>query len=387
MNPLISNLEMQIEFKARHILLCVWFFYSCGGGQGENQECYESEMSTQLVVIDSVILKLDTLSNGGMAFFYNEFLNDSYIGFYNHFTHCIYIYDYRRQLRLRIISLAHEGPDFISRNLSGVFIRDLDHIYVFEKPSGNLKIIDGNGAIKKVLSIFSRSDFGLKSPPDTKLSKPIIFNNNSLYLTGLSIGLEPISDHTKLLNAYRIDLGTGDVFEFLGRPSVYNTGQFGFVSCYQLFSCENLDNSGILYSFGLSKNVLEYKYDGTLLKHCMKSQFIEEIEPYSNDYLDFDPNVARMQIFDDEVSNYMYISALRRSNCYIRVNSIAGSSHDIPRRFSISIFNSNFHKIGECQIGEKVSFGYNVFSNEKGLHFMSSANVEEQVKFYIYDVL
>ncbi|GAA5225105.1 hypothetical protein GCM10025777_57360 [Membranihabitans marinus] len=343
----------------------------------------------EIKLVDSVFFDIDKYSNNDeMKFFYNEHKEKSYFGFHNPIKHALYIYDYHSSSLLTTIALDKEGPNAISNSINSLYVINVDSIVIAEGMTGKLKLISQNNHILSEFQTQPATNNHCRGPIVSNMAKPIIFHDNKLYFVTFIAGVEPITDQTNFHNAAVVDLKDGNVNSFLYRPEIYNTGQYGLFACYQLFCTPNLSNTGILYSFGLSKEIIEIPFDDltTSNSYCMGSEFISDIIPYSDLKDKQINNLPKIQSYDETTSFYSNIYNLPSSNSYIRINTIGISSIDDQRKESISIFDNNFQKIGENVINDDVKYGYHIFSNQKGLHIMKKDQLEDRIEFYIYNI-
>ena len=137
--------------------------------------------------------------------------------FINHHKNAIYFYDYEKGVYSRRIEYAKEGPNAILR-LAGYFIKNMDSIYVYNRPLTEFVLTDSTGHVKQRISLRdNRNDrkWPLYFPQyEFNTVNPLVEIQGKIYMTGA----DPFGVADSLIHQFKfascIDLKSNNV-EFM----------------------------------------------------------------------------------------------------------------------------------------------------------------------------
>ena len=376
----------------RILLIISFLIFSCGK---EDEPMQPDSLSLEYVGF--VSFPLDSLS-GKYHFALQAFHDTSgnaYFSFFNRNNSVLYIYDYDKREITEQIPFEQEGPNGIGNpGKIGYLVVSLDTIFLYEAYSFKLFQSDRKGKIVNTFLVRS-ADAGIYSSyPDVRTLKPLFFQDDKIYLTGLKVGIEPIPDHTKLDNVLIVDLQKKAVeaSPFIKRSEQYNKGQWGALLKYQLFGCFNEESKKFVYSFGLDHHIYETDHATYENRYFMQSRFFDKkIKPLAKnkDVTPIELSVAERTLYDFTTPSYYTILHDPYRKLYYRFVTppLSEEEYKDNKTFSPSviILDEDFKIQGETRLPPQGVNDYSMmFINEAGLHIMHDNREENTLVFAIF---
>jgi hypothetical protein len=222
-----------------------------------------------------------------------------YISFLNYFNGHLYIYDLNSNHMANKIDLPGEvnSNTKIVFEKMGHFIKSPDSIFVLDEWNSILYLLDSKGKVVNLM------DVSLKSPNIPRASllanteKPMDFYDNKLFVSGNLISYG-IKDHTKLDNAYSVDISSKKIVPLITRPDIYNKATWAGHQ-FEVYSALNKEKGSIIYSFSADPFLYErILATGKIFKYYSGSKYFTSIKPF-----------GEAEIFDNENAD---IPALER---------------------------------------------------------------------------
>ncbi|RAI92143.1 DUF4221 family protein [Algoriphagus yeomjeoni] len=351
------------------------------------------------VKIDSLVLKLDSLSSYDYRFFdignfdFGEgliILNDRYFS--------LDVYNLAEGKLAKRIDLPREGPIALSKN-QGISFHSVDSIFVFSYMMlSNSGIVSESGEMVKVFkpkiieeSIFDQilNHASTNSMPTLKLGNSLLFNNLSMRSPR-----SPSAYFEEVYPNFEIDLDS-DSLRFtkqINYPSEYfsHTWPESFV-----FHSKAVNDEGeVVVSWPAIDSLFVYDADLNLKKSVLSKS------AYKNNTFNSTVALSQEDVSRAVLTNSHYPLLFFDSwrNVYYRFVNIGGdynpemlvgSNSVLKNEFSVMIYDRDFNKIGEQKFPAEVYNQYMAFVSKKGLYlprtnFYYEGINEDQVKFDVF---
>jgi len=154
----------------------------------ENEQEGKLKSTQDLVLIckKKILIDDETAPKSPYMQIYRDSLGKTMLTFLNAYNNSIYIFDYQSGTFIKKISYKKEGPNGIL-GMAGYYIKNLDSIYVYNRPLVELDLTDNIGYIKNRISLRGKDVKWALSYPQYFFNTvcPIFEINRHLILTGL----------------------------------------------------------------------------------------------------------------------------------------------------------------------------------------------------------
>lgn len=213
----------------------------------------------------------------------------AYISILNRIHQDIQLYDLESgALRLKI-PLYYTGPNSVgalSGHNSGYYIKSYDSVFVLNRNSGLVYLVNFHGDVSKSFSVIE--DKALPSPIMSVEGRPVFFQDKIILMNNQSgINVYSKIDNYESIFASIYDLNTGGLdTRFLSYPNVYSEGIWG--DFFHRISWAFVPKEKQIHvSYPISEFIYVYNLDGTYNSKYLATNkafdFIESME--SEDYV------------------------------------------------------------------------------------------------------
>ena len=296
--------------------------------------------------------------------------------FVNPHKNAIYFYDYESTAYIGTIEFERQGPDGILR-VEGYYIKNMDSIYVYNRPMMELVLTDSSGLVKQRISLRdNRTDqeWGRYYPQYfVNAVNPLIEINGNLIMTGMS----PFSISDSLIRKFRftscIDLNTGNMKFIHNYPkelygSDVNWQDPMFMQAYREIS----PNGEWLYSFPVSHDIYVANKDTEGYKKIYAGSNTAGTIRSLNDGRERTPDEI---IYAHILQQDLYTAILHDPyrHCYYRFMLKSIPNATINNQYGekpivVIIMDEQFNYMGETHIGNVEAWNWeNSFVTSEGL--------------------
>jgi len=293
-----------------------------------------------------------------------------------------------------VLDFDIEGPNGVG-NMSEFFFHNFDSIFIFDKYSYRVSLVDSSGLIMRKYLL--RDVSGTKPNENTVMtwlsnkSKPFLINNN-LYIPTLP-DVDPFySDYSKENLLMELDLKSGKFNLMLGYPTKYREGGYWGGSDHILPSiAQSVNDNKLIISYPIEDSIFSFDIASNVLSpiFLLKSKLFSEINP-SSIFLSEREDLLKFQLGTDY---YFSLLSDPYRNLYYRITNKKYSEESIqnilnrkagnPNTKSLLIFDSKFKQIREFDLPEKFS-SYMFFVFKSGVYVVIDNKFED--KIYLYDI-
>ncbi|HMQ00627.1 MAG TPA: DUF4221 family protein [Cyclobacteriaceae bacterium] len=357
------------------------------------KEHLNTSFSHQLTIAESLLLPLDTLSGTYAPTIQVYSTHEEDLLFVNdRKCRCINVYDLKRKILLHKISLSKEGPDKITGNAIGMYVKSIDSIFIYSLGVPKVYLITQKG---NIINVFDLPDgdpetkVGYHSYPVVTTSSPMFLNGHKLYINTYNI--DNVKDHTKVYTCIELDINTGKLNYLFPRPAFYNSGNWGFAAfrTTHYFIYDN-DSDSFIISHGNMHNLIIENISGHQSEVFAGSNYIGDLSPISKDRKSF---IDELETRRHEVrtGNYTSIISDPYRKVFYRLVTLPIPENKQDKYKpgdlkSIIILDKEFKKIGEHLIPGGYDYSMN-FVTEEGLHIFNKQKYEAGNEDYlIFDV-
>jgi Domain of unknown function (DUF4221) len=295
-------------------------------------------------------------------------------------SHCINIYDFHKRKLIKKIQLSPDGPNGISGNKLGMFVHTPDSIFIHSTTIPKIYLIDRNGNLLSVFDLVDKSTnlkLGFNSYPIVTTSFPSHVKKDTLYMNTYNI--DPVKDHTRIFTCLALNIKTGGIRYKFPRPSYYNAGNWGFSSFRTKHTLVYVPEEDLtIISHGNSHRLMIVDKDNSIKEVSAGSDFIDKIEPISNNMNDFISEEETRE-FESRTGIYGGILYNSKEGVYYRIAILPipeskSTQIKLWELKSMIILDRAFNKIGE----QIIPTGYNF-----AMHFIDDGSlyVFNQKKF------
>lgn len=377
--------------------ICIIFFYvsiisacivvSCKNDVNPNKNYGVLANEIEFVKYDSIVFSIDNLSlpyNNTIQYFEDSV--KKYFTYLNSYNRSIYFFDYQDKKKDFVWNKVPYDHLFDS-----YFITNKDSIFLFNTKNKVLYLYNLAGTFKAKFNLAHEmtTDSTILPFPYINTSLPLVVNDSNLYITGYHVG-EFEGENKKRKTVHKYDIQNEQLSLMINYPDLYNKFNWGITYYYMTSSTYNPRNHSLIVNFPLSHDL--YIYNLVNEKGVYKfsaSNYIESIEPFSNDKSDFIDPGARLKYY---LENASYVSVYYDiyKNVYYRIAALPMHGEDIrdrdhwqKRQYKLIVMDDNFDYKGEIDL--EGILPENVFITDTGLHIQVFSN-DSEMKFKIINV-
>jgi hypothetical protein len=363
--------------------MAIIFALGCGNKKSNN----DSIETLELVVLDSLYLPLDHLSNPytlSMQFFKNK-EGTNYFTILNQLVNGIYFYNLSTREIEKVVKFDVAGPNGVD-SMEGYFIHNEDSIFVNSRYK--VSLVNSERVLLNSWDLVKGATHSITGLPKLNTFNPAVVANGKLHFDlNPDIWLDNLEEVKKAPIRISIDMTTSNQRSYFHYPAVYfkdiYSGQFlvFYASCY------NPEEKIVVHSFPAYKNLIVSDVEGNILKEVpTPSNYFKEVKPFNKKS---DESVYAEQVnFFFATSSYSSLSYDPFRKLYYRFTALGVSEEkmEIKPRFketSVIVLDKDFNLIGEFMLDPSYQMDKSIqFIDERGLNIFSDTGEEGRMKFY-----
>jgi len=329
-------------------------------------------MQTSLAIKDTIVIKLNNITNYTYSFVYQNIEGDEYISQINKDKNICVLYNLHSTYSKmqKFISYGAQGlgqvrfAKYINWDSIFVIRYRTTEVYLIDSSNNILNKYDINNISSKyrVLNISANSKFEL------------ICQKGNLYLEGIPPAKVFSKEYWKFPTGIKYNIASNLAYNYTGiYPEIYNTGIcFG---TYNFSPNRVLSNDGKeVYSFSMDNRLFVYKDTSLLGAYSVKSKHDFEDAPVPSKKLT-GYNFNDDWLYEVQRGSYKKLIYDQYKNLIYRIVALPAEPYDADgfkteirdKPFSIQIIDSSFRLIGEVDFPAKTYDYRNTFASKKGL--------------------
>lgn len=385
---------MKYQFKTALLFLLLLTVAACKRevfipDQPENGKTFQERVGLELVerlefAIDSVF-NVDNLSALG------TFQEDQQQYVYFLTNERVYIYALEDQLLVRVVPLAHEGPNAVGpfSTFDGLVMKSLDTIYFVNHSTGKLYRLNDQGEVMDQVNVNNAQPTGAYY--SYGLNDLQMIGDRLLLPAYVQKGIMDFPTYfSGLVYDWSTQSGTG-VFHY---PDIYSQVYWGYHTFLRWSSATFSPNKRRYFvSFAIDPRVYVYDEQFNLIgEEYLGSTEFTAIPPQSDDagrwLLKEGRNVPGNDAYFERTPFFFGSMFHRETGTYIRMVR-HGIDKDAGReqvRLSLIFADEDLNKTGEYFI-PGIYFSTNIFPMPKGLAFLNVDQYDREEKKLRFDVL
>ncbi|MDR1371803.1 MAG: DUF4221 domain-containing protein [Dysgonamonadaceae bacterium] len=304
----------------------------------------------------------------------------------------ILVYDFDAETLIDSIQLFKEGPDNVGNAAQGFLICSIDSIYVYDQWLGMIYQVNHKGNVVKKIDIGkkivqSNIDCTIAPVIFPQTNSPIDIVNGNLILQGMSGNIRdcerPVCTTTLLYNF------KNDVVSLINPyPEIYGEHKnirekWGTFSYRQTHYTLDKKRTKMIVDFPADDCIIIYDlktggyeriFAGYSVKDVIKVADIKTRASIDEQYYGQTQYVG---IYYDEYNDLYYRLVLHPLNDYDLSNR-----ETLAKKASVIILDSNFRKVGEYDVPERLQGRYaKTFVSKDGLHINCLSEDDDYLKF------
>lgn len=304
----------------------------------------------------------------------------------------LYVYDFATRQLKHTFTFAKEGPNGTGNynRLLGHHYINPDSIYLFNNSTFALMAFSGENRIKQEFRLNGYDNSQLVAFPDVRCLRPLVIVGGKAIIMGVSVGLNPVDNHTKLNQLRLIDLETGEITYTLPRSERYNQGYWGNVMLYQAYYDYNPDTEELVCATGLDHELFIYDLKTGKIRtvDARIEGFPNELKPLRKDK---DERVSKEEAKRYEWTTPSYYCILydtyRKRYYRFATPPLSDEEYlaDEPLWPIVAVFDEHFDKVGEYTFPKDLPLKFNVmFVGPEGIYVNTPQLKEGFMSFYIF---
>lgn len=361
-----------------YFLIFSLFIFSCTG-RDSIPTSYQLTESGEMVRIP-----LDTATSNvsdGLQFFPGE---TPLLFNLNWMENSIQIYDLTEKKKIKELKFDYEGPNGVL-DIMGIYVHNLDSIFLFNQLVNQLTLIDTSGTIKSKITYEAPDQYSPAFIHNAYFKSPPILNGNKLVVKTHFYGQITSVTNDQLNEKelmYEIDLETGKI-EFLGikYPKDYLLGGF------KLFEPSIAFGNGkyVVSLFGDHRLFFTDQSANPLMESPAQSQYIQEsipLVPANADglayrtYSYYSPHYETIEF--DPYRNLFIRFVFHRFELDPSVPVQEMRNHAGP--FSIQVFDKDLKLVSEKFFDKNQYHPFDYFLTKEGLYLSTNHPLNPQTK-------
>lgn len=354
----------------------------------------------ELLISDSVQYCLDaeTAPKSSYMQIYRDSLND-YLTLLNSYNNSIYIFDNSNQKLIKRISYDKEGANGIL-GMGGYYIRNMDSIYIYNRPLLEILLTDSTGKVKEHISLRNLDIDWTNNYPQYDLSSvcPILEKNGKLILTGFS----PFAIKESLLKKFHytayIDINSKQVEFYHKYPmNLYGDDMNWDDPVFMQVYCAISPADNLVHSFPISHNLIINKFgsdeETIVYGGCNSASTISSIDWELFTAQKTPTELVLLHYLKQDLYGAIIYDPWRKVYYRFMQKGISDASTKNSmdeKQIVLILFDDEFNYLGEKMIGNgKNWYIQNAFVTDKGLNiqYLDQNDIEEQyLKFKVFTI-
>lgn len=389
-------------YKLFYIIFIFSVFSSCSQSVVLCENRLENKLqSTHSLVVSSdksIILDDFTASKSPYMQLYDDSLGVKMLTLLNPYNNSVYFFDYVSGAFIKKISYEKEGPNAIL-SIAGYYIKNMDSIYVYNRPLVEVVLTNAIGHVKKRLSLQGHGPDWAKSYPQYAFSTvcPILEIDDHLILTGLC----PFSIENSAINKFKftacIDLTDNKIDFHHTYPSEIYGNNANWEDPLFLQVYPTLSPTGdLIHSFAASHDLRITTWNSNVHRNVYGgSNVAGAISSIDWDFLS--GRTPKELIYTHYLQQDLYAAILYDPwrKVYYRflqqgIKEATTRTQLTEKPVIVIIMNEQFNYLGETLIGKGTEWNWsNSFVTKEGLNieYVDSKDTDEKyMKFKIFTV-
>ena len=346
----------------------------------ENEKFGTLTAICELELVNEKKIALDDVTATNPA--YMQFVTDSFEGSYltllNKYNNSIYLYDYNTGNYVTKFVYEREGSNGIL-GVAGYYIKNMDSIYLYNRPMVELVLADSTGRVKDKISLKGeQEDWPFHYPQyDFKTICPIIEKSNNLLLPGFF----PFGLNDSLVNKFRFttcyDIKTNNTSHlFTYPPEIFgNNANWSDPAYMQVYS-SLMPTGEIVHSFSASHNLYIHKLDADFSRIVYGgsnvARNIKSIDWDINSGYTPPEKILYLHYIQQDLYSAILYDSWREVYYRYMLQGIPEATTDTrinSKKIIIVILDKEFNYLGETNIGTGEDWNWNnSFITEEGLN-------------------
>lgn len=341
---------------------------------------------------------------------YSVINNIEYLVFLNPESNEINYFDYLTREHAGSTNLTNEGEKY-----HGFYVHNFDSIFLLEKYSGNILLIDSTGKLmEKYRWLRGNFDDFTRPPgnnfiyePYTYSFNPIVYNNGQIYVPNWSYSIPQVNDsYGKSVNFSHLNevsthfiysINEGSVTKINNNTGIWPesyTGEHCFLPS-GVFPSRAINNKNeLVFSFGADPFIYIYNSGHLIRKELAKSKYPYKFEELENIRTINPENWARLEV---EQSVYWGILYDKFRDVYYRIyrhplnykNKDGSINKVFDNEWSVIILDNEFSIIGETKMPARRYLPRNILVVSEGLlidnnHELSENFTKSEYSFTLF---
>ncbi|SDA62627.1 protein of unknown function [Algoriphagus alkaliphilus] len=316
-----------------------------------------------------------SISNDEFLVFCNPFPND---------PNLIFFYNLVDSAKSFTLDFKSEGPNGVGE-MSDFFFHNLDSIFVFDRYSYQMSLVDSSGHVKRKFRL--KDSEGIESDENSVI--PWMDNKSRAIIRDRFLYIPCYPDSDPYFSSYsgenllmKLDLISGDFDLLLGYPTKYKSGGFWGGPEHILPSIiSSLDGNNLVASFPFEDSIYSVDSESGFFKSqvYVKSDIVSQVNPLPEISLDRKVrtkfqlgNDYYFSISKDQYRQRYYLIANKRYSDD-SIDKIMNRESGSPNEQSLIVLNKEFQKIGEYQLPKEFS-RYGIFIYKSGVYLLNNEN-------------
>lgn len=372
------------------LLLFLSFLISCKNDKSSNSYSYNLKSSE---TIKSFTLDSDVRYNAFYLYTFSDDRGKEYLAFLNYRTNQILFYDLKTTDFLLKLNLNSEGPHGIVQP-TGLYVKDLDHIYVSSYAySGLVRVDTACHIVQKIPYVTTSKGYNVLpsyTPSSHPYIAPVIIDED-IYITQNAVDrFHPVADTPLSVVIDTIHKSCE------GLPLTYGILTEEELQANDTRFSRIFNGKEFIYSFYVSDDIIVASADHSAVKRIkVKSKYIDSPtmkEERSEQGPKLNLELARYGdlIYDpyrEVYYRFVYPKTTLEDNIRWWGKSVYGR-----KKFSVIILNKDFQIIGETLFPESIYNSYVFFVHKDGLYIsrdyqMIYGQSEDYMTFELFNLV
>jgi len=361
----------------------------------ENEKFGTLTATYDLEIVNEKKIPIDdeTAPNPIYMQFITDSIGDRYLTFLNRRNNTILLYDYNTASYITKITYDREGPNGVL-GIAGYYIKNMDSIYLYNRPMIELVLADSTGKVKDKISLKGeQEDWYLYNPQyEFNTVCPIIEISNNLLLPGFN----PFDLKDSLVNIFRFttcfDINNNNISHLFTYPyEIYGNNANWSDPMYMQVYPSLMPTGEIVHSFATSHNLYIQKWNEDSKRIVYGGSNVAR-NITSIDWDINSGNIPNELIYTNIIQSDLYSAILydpwREVYYRYMLQGIPGATTNTnpnSKKIIIIIFDKEYNYLGETTIGTGEEWNWNnSFITEEGLNIENKDmnDIEEEFLYF-----
>lgn len=305
----------------------------------------------------------------------------------------LYVYDFSKKTLKDSVTFSREGPNGTGNySRMGHCYLGPDSVFLFNNSTFSLMAYTGDGRLEEEFRLNGFDNSERAAFPDVQPIRPLTIIDNKAIIMGMSVGLNPVEDHTQLNQLRVLDLHTGNITYTYPRIDKYNDGYWGNVMRYNSSYTFNPHKNQMICANGLDHDLSIYDLEGKLIDRidAKINGFPQDFKPLRKDK---DARVSKEEArkYGHTTASYYAVLYDPYKKLIYRFATPPQTTEEYvsnsPLRPIVAVYDQEYEKIGAYVFPDKVPLRFNaLFVGPEGIYVNTPQLQEGFMSFYIFNV-